>query len=160
VLLAPILRRRRRRPAGRSAAAVLDAWQQGLAPVRWATGLRPRAAETHDEFSRRAAAPLGALAPPLRELAGLATTAAWDPAGASPAAADRAGALADELADQVRATQSRPARLRRRLSWREAFGRPRPAARPDLTLTGLSRGGPRGRWRSRRRRCRAGPCGP
>lgn len=124
VLLTPVVRARRRRPSGQAAATVLDAWQAGLAPVRWTTGLHPRAAETHDEFSRRAAPPLGELGAPFRELAALATSAAWDPAGASGSAAERAEALAQDLRTEGNRRQGRLARIRRLLSWREAFGRP------------------------------------
>ena len=122
LLLGPVLRRRRHRPAGRAATAVLDAWGRALAPVRWTTGLRPRPAETHDEFARRAQTPLGDLAPAVDELAALATRAAWDPAGATADDVARARSLADEVASQVREREGRAARLRRRLSWREAFG--------------------------------------
>ena len=122
LLAAPAVRARRRRTGGRSASAVLDAWHEGLAPVRWLTGMRPRPAETHLEFSRRAAPPLGVLDRELTELAALATSASWDPAGASPSQAERAGSLARSLVDEARRRQGRLARLRRRLSWREAFG--------------------------------------
>ncbi|MCU1497110.1 MAG: hypothetical protein JWM47_1063, partial [Acidimicrobiales bacterium] len=125
LLLAPGYRRRRRPGDGRSAAAVLHAWERGLAPVRWLTGLSPRAVETHDEFARRAAPSLGEPAGSLRELADLATGAAWSPTGATAASAERAATLADDLLTSARNRQSTVTRIRRRLSWREAFGRPR-----------------------------------
>lgn len=128
VLVAPAVRTRRRSANGRSASAVLDAWHAGLAPVRWLTGLGPRPAETHAEFSRRAAPPLGSLDLDLTELAALATSAAWDPTGASPVDAQRANALARALVNEARSRQGRLARLRRRLSWREAFDQPKAPA--------------------------------
>ena len=127
VLLAPWMAARRRRAATTPAAVVLDAWHQGLGPVRWLTGLRPRAAETHVEFSQRAAAPLGTFNEPIGLLAVLATGAAWDPAGASVGDAEQAQGLAKGFRDDVTKRQSRIQRLRRRLSWREAFDRPRRA---------------------------------
>jgi transglutaminase-like putative cysteine protease len=125
VLAAPLVRRRRRR-GDRSAAGVLTCWRDALAPVRWLTGLRPRPAETHLEFAERAGPSLGDLGGHLRELAALATAASWDPAGAGDADADRAATLAATLADAARARQGPLAKVRRRLSWREAFDRPKP----------------------------------
>ncbi|QXC62286.1 DUF3488 and transglutaminase-like domain-containing protein [Aquihabitans sp. G128] len=127
LLLAPVVRARRRRPVDRAAAAVLDGWQAALGPVRWLTGLHPHAAETHDEFARRAGPGLGSQAGPFTALASLATRAAWDPSGSSPAAADEAASIADALRQEAVGRQSTAKRVRRRLSWREAFGRPRPA---------------------------------
>ena len=125
VLVAPRVAERRRLAAATPAAVVLDAWHQVLAPVRWLTGLQPRAAETHVEFAERAAAPLGTCNEPLGHLAVLATTAAWDPAGASVGDAQKAQGLAQELRADVTERQSQVQRLRRRLSLREAFDRPR-----------------------------------
>jgi hypothetical protein len=123
VLLAPLLRRRR--PASTPAGAVLHAWDDAVAPVRWRTGLSPHPAETQREFAARAARPLDDLALPFAELATLATRAGWDPAGADDTQARRARTLSGELRSAAAATQGRWSRLRRRLSWREALGRPR-----------------------------------
>ncbi len=128
VLAAPLVRRRGRlgrRGAGRSAAAVLGAWHDALVPVRWLTGLRPRPAETHDEFARRASVRLGQLGADLRELAALTTRASWDPVGATAGDAEEAAARAAALHDAAVAYQGRVDRIRRRLSWREAFDQPR-----------------------------------
>lgn len=130
VLLAPWFRARKRRTDQPPAGLVLDAWHQALAPVRWLTGLRPRPAETHLEFSQRAAGPLGQLDGRIDQLAILATSAAWDPVGASVEEANRARGLARDLRDDVLRHQSVLQRTRRRLSWREAFDRPRRSATP------------------------------
>jgi transglutaminase-like putative cysteine protease len=105
------------------AAAVLSAWGSGLGPVRWLTGQRPEPSETHREFARRVAAPLGDLDAALTELAGLATGASWNPAGATGADVARAGALATDLRHRARAQQSAPRRLLGRLWSGEGFGR-------------------------------------
>lgn len=128
VLAAPMMRRRSRRGAGRSASAVLGAWHEALAPVRWLTGLRPRPAETHDEFARRAGVRLGQFGPDLQELAALATRASWDPTGATTAEAEEAAARTIALHDAAVGRQGRVDRIRRRLSWREAFDQPRTVA--------------------------------
>ncbi len=126
LLAAPALRARRRRAHGEAASAVLDAWHGALAPVRWLTGLRPRPSETHDEFARRAHRSLGDRGDDLVQLAALATAAAWDPAGAVEDAAPRAEELRASIAAEAARHDSRLTRARRRLSWREAFDRPRP----------------------------------
>lgn len=105
------------------AAAVLSAWGAGLGPVRWLTGQRPEPSETHHEFARRVAAPLGDLDAALTELAGLATGASWNPAGATGADVDRADNLAKDLRHRARAQQSAPRRLLGRLWSGEGFGR-------------------------------------
>lgn len=125
VLLAPLVRRRR--SAATPAGEVLHAWDDAVAPVRWRTGLSPRAAETHREFAARAARALDDLALPFAELATLATRAGWDPAGADPSQASRARSISAGLRSAAIAAQSPWTRLRRRLSWREALERPRPA---------------------------------
>ncbi|CAN5849165.1 hypothetical protein BH23ACT2_BH23ACT2_08410 [soil metagenome] len=126
VLLAwalPALRARRSRTAA-PAAAVLAAWGAGLAPVRWVTGLRPDPSETHTEFAHRVSVPLGDLDAAVAELAGLATGAAWDPAGSTGSDAQRADHLSHDLRRRAHDQQSLPRRLVRRLSWREMLGRP------------------------------------
>lgn len=129
VLLAPVIRRRRRHSSPGPASAVLAAWQDGLDPIRWLTGLRPKPAETHAEFSRRAAAPLAELAVDLRGLARLAANAAWNPAGSSTREVDQAEAIVRRLHAEAQRRQGRFTRLRRRLSWSEALaGAPRPTA--------------------------------
>ena len=127
VLVAPVLRRRRsgdRSPA----ATVLDAWQRSLAPIRWLATVAPEPAETHVEFAHRAATVEATLDPSLAELARLATRAAWDPAAPTVDQVERAEALAEQLHDEADRRQGPLTRLRRRLSWREAFDRPRPPA--------------------------------
>lgn len=123
VLVAPWVRSRRRGRNRAARARVLEAWRSVLDPVRWRTGVVPSPAETHQEVARRAAPTLGDLAEPVADLAQLAADAAWS---AHPPSADDA-ARAVELAIRVRrsvlATEPLPARVRRRLSWREAFGR-------------------------------------
>ncbi|MBX3287124.1 MAG: DUF4129 domain-containing protein, partial [Actinobacteria bacterium] len=116
---------RRRRAAHTPAGAVLEAWDEAVAPVRWRTGLTPTPAETHREFAARAARALDDLALPFAELATLATRAGWDPAGADDAQARRARSLSGELRRAAIDGQGAWTRLRRRLSWREALGRPR-----------------------------------
>ena len=124
VLAAPALRRRR--GAASPAGAVLEAWDEAVAPVRWRTGLVPRPTETHREFAARAARALDDLALPFAELATLATRAGWDPAGADDAQVERARTLSGRLRAEAGAAQRPWDRLRRRLSWREALDRPRP----------------------------------
>lgn len=122
VLLAPLVRRRR--PAPTPAGAVLDAWHDAVAPVRWRTGLSPDPAETHREFAARAARALDDLALPFAELATLATRAGWDPGGPDDSQVRRARTLSGQLRSAAIAAQGPWSRLRRRLSWREALGRP------------------------------------
>ena len=124
VLLAPVIRRRRR-SARTPSGEVLAAWDDAVAPVRWRTGLSPRAAETHREFATRSARALDDLALPFAELAALATRAGWDPAGADDSQARRARLLSGDLRSATIAAQGPWSRVRRRLSWREALGRTR-----------------------------------
>jgi transglutaminase-like putative cysteine protease len=123
VLVAPGVRARLRRRGPGSRAAVLDAWRSVLGPVRWRSGVVPRPAETHLEVAHRAAPGLGDLAGPVAELAELAADAAWAADAPSPADQERAIELAGQVRRTVVATEPRTVRLRRRLSWREAFGR-------------------------------------
>jgi transglutaminase-like putative cysteine protease len=130
LLMVPPLRRRRRRhglDAGGSAAHVLGAWHDTLAPVRWSTGLARSPAETSTEYAERAAGALGPQAGAFTELADLATAAAWSPDVLTTEQGDRADALAHEVTTGLRERDARSRRLRRRLSWREAFERPRPS---------------------------------
>lgn len=106
--------------------AVLAAWSDALDPVRWTTDRRPRPSETHVEFARRAAPALDGQAEALDQLAELAQRAAWDPEPVSAADADRASELAVQIRSALHERESTLSRLRRRLSWREAFGVSRP----------------------------------
>jgi len=124
VLLAPIVVRRRGPRHG--AGAIGRAWHHVGTSVRWQTGLVQAPSETPREFALRAARPLGPLAVPVAELAALVTRSTWDPTGPRPADDRRATELARDLRHQVDQGQSWLVRLRRRLSWREAFDRPRP----------------------------------
>lgn len=120
----------RRRHHGSPAALVLDAWAEAQAPLRWLTGARARAEETHLEQAERLAPDLGAdLRAEVRELARLTTSAAWSPDGATADDARRAEEITHHVREQARKRQPLLARVRRRLSWREAFDVPRPA--PD-----------------------------
>ena len=126
LLAAPWIRRRVGRRA-RLAHPVLGSWADALGPVRWATGLAPFPAETHQEFAGRAARHLGPVGRSLRELAEVVTLTVWSPTGhgATPArrAAELSAVIGTELDDRV----PWPRRLWRRISWREAFGRsPKP----------------------------------
>ncbi|MEO6989426.1 MAG: DUF3488 and transglutaminase-like domain-containing protein [Aquihabitans sp.] len=114
VLVVPLWRQRRRRGVG-VAGRVLTAWDEALIAARWLTGLRPQTSDTHLEF----AATTGL--PDLVALAELATLASWSAEDLSPTQADQAEALGVALTAQARTHGSRFARLRHRLSWREAF---------------------------------------
>jgi transglutaminase-like putative cysteine protease len=124
LLAAPTVLRliRRERHHGRGG-AVLDAWHDSLAPVRWTTALRPAPSETHFDFAGRAGPALGDLSEPFHELASLATRVAWDPKGATAPDAARAAELATHLRHEGRRRQRPTARIRRRLDWRESFDR-------------------------------------
>lgn len=113
-------RRARRDVAGRPGELVLDAWQATLVPVRWFTGLRPAPSETPGEFARRAGT--AGADRSLDELAALATAAAWNPAGATPADAARATEVASALRDQAWQRRSRPQRVAALLSWQAVRG--------------------------------------
>jgi len=127
ILAAPWLRRRLRRRHDDRRSQVLGAWADVMDPLRWRTGVIATASETHQELAVRAAPHLGELSPTLSELADLATSAAWSPESPSPAQAERATILAQEFRQKVLTAQPPSQRLRRRLSWREAFGRVRPS---------------------------------
>ncbi len=119
----PRLRRAARRGTD-DRAVVLGAWADAGTPVRWLTGRRAAPAETPEEFARRAAPGLGDAAIHLQDLAGLATTAAWNPAAPEPIAATRARLAVSELEAEARRRSTPWQRIRRRLSWREAFDLP------------------------------------
>ena len=127
ILAAPWLRRRLRRRHDDRRSQVLGAWADVMDPLRWRTGVIATASETHQELAVRAAPHLGELSPTLSELADLATSAAWSPESPSPAQTERATILAQEFRQKVLTAQPPSQRLRRRLSWREAFGRVRPS---------------------------------
>lgn len=107
--------RQRRRGAVGNAGRVLAAWGDAIAPVRWLTGLRPRPSDTHLEFAARTGRP------DVLALAELATKASWAAADVSAEHADRAESLTTALVEAARSHDSRWARLRHRLSWREAL---------------------------------------
>ena len=122
VLAAPWLRARFGSRGTGARARVLDAWHSVLDPVRWRSGVAPRPAETHLDLARRAGPGLGPLAGQVTELADLAAEAAWAAEPPTPAEAERAEALAEAVRRAVVADQPVAVRVRRRLSWREAFG--------------------------------------
>lgn len=121
ILAAPAIRAARRRQPHQPSSRALDAWNDALAPIRWATGLAPAAAETHLEFARRTEAQLGDQSVIVHDLAALATRATWDPKGLDAAQGDHAAALAKQLRREIASSQSLITRIRRHLSWREAF---------------------------------------
>ncbi|MCU1357712.1 MAG: hypothetical protein JWM89_3130 [Acidimicrobiales bacterium] len=123
VLLAPLWRRRRLRRRGLSD-QVLASWNEVLGPIRWATGQRPAPAETYREFARRLGTALGVAGPPLVALADVVTSASWSPGGATPDHESEAAGLAAAIRTDLAAHESPARRLRRRLSWREAFRPP------------------------------------
>ncbi|CAN5517010.1 DUF3488 and transglutaminase-like domain-containing protein [soil metagenome] len=95
-------RRRRRRQTTAVAGRVRAAWTEAVDALI-GVGHGPRAAETDEEFARRAATRLGSDGPALVSLAGLVTTATWAPAGSGPEAdvADEATSLARRITTQV-----------------------------------------------------------
>lgn len=131
VLAGPRLVRVARRDAHRPRATVLGAWRDAVTAVRWLTGHRPRASETHLEFASRVRNDLDDRAPelvaPFDALAELASRAAWDVAPPSGDDVEQATRQAHALTAGVRRRQSAAQRVRRRLSWREAFDRVPPA---------------------------------
>lgn len=123
VLAAPRLRAAVRGSGAPPRRAVLDAWDDAVHGVRWLTGMVPRTSETHLEFAHRAAPALDVLSGPVTDLADLAARAAWAPEPVTGSDAARAGELARNVQHGAMARQSTGQRIRRRLSWREAFGR-------------------------------------
>ncbi|MGI8757245.1 MAG: transglutaminaseTgpA domain-containing protein [Acidimicrobiales bacterium] len=154
VLAAPGIRQHLGR-RGAPGDPTLDAWRSTVTEVGWLAGLSPFPAETHREFARRAAGPIGSVGPALTDLAEVASVAAWAPeppvgdAGRSPSPerAERAVSLAAAIRRGLADRASWSIRLRRRLSWRSAFGLPAPQA-------GRSSSAPPGPSPSRRRRLR------
>jgi len=122
MLVAPSLRRRRRGRHGGAAGRVRDAWDDALGSVRRLDGPTPLPSDTPAEYARTAGPGLGEMAPDLDELARSVTAATWDPSGVGPGDAQRAEELAGRLREHVTRSQPWTTRLRRRLSWREAFG--------------------------------------
>ncbi len=122
VVAAPWVRRRMRRRGQDPRSRTATAWADIVDPLRWHTGTVPEESETHQEVVLRAAPGLGELASTLGELADLTTTAAWSPDPPTTDQADRAVDLGRQFRHQVLASQTARQRVRRRLSWREAFG--------------------------------------
>lgn len=121
VLVAPRLRAGTRRRA-RGRAAVLGAWDDALDPLRWSTGARPRPSESHAEFARRVAPLLDGRADHVAALAELAERASWAGAPMGDETVARAVELAGLIRSDLVSRQAMRSRIRRRLSWREAFG--------------------------------------
>jgi transglutaminase-like putative cysteine protease len=131
LLAGPRLVRAARHDPHRPRATVLGAWRDATTAVRWLTGHRPRASETHLEFARRVRADLHDRAPelvaPFDALAELSSRAAWDVAPPSGGDVEAATRQATAVIAGVRRRQTAAQRVRRRLSWREAFDRVAPA---------------------------------
>jgi transglutaminase-like putative cysteine protease len=114
-------RRRRRQSATSATARTLVAWEEAKEALAGA-GAPPRRAETPFEFARRAAPATGVSGGLLNRLAADATAATFAPEGVPEEIAERAGTLASDLDDALRARTSRWHRTRRALDPRPLVG--------------------------------------
>ena len=139
VLVAPSVRAARRRRREEPRERILGAWEDAADPIRWLTGARARPTETAAEFAQRIARALAAQAKPVSDLAELATLAEWDPVSPSPESAQQAEDLVAGVRRAVDEGQTFSQKLRRRLSWREAFGLNGQQRRTTHGMVALSR---------------------